>query len=298
MTATGASGERPDRDAESARVAEYVRTVGSLFSGIGGIDLGFERAGYRVIWQVESNPYASAVLARQWPDVPNLGDVTKIDWSEVERPHVLAGGFPCQPVSMAGRGLAQRDERWLWPEFERAIRQLRPDHVVVENVPGLLVRGMGDVLGDLASLGYDCEWESIPASAVGAPHLRWRVFIVAHPQRPRSQGHGGQHRLGEGGGEVEAGWGGAGSGAVGDPDSVTVRPGLCPPQPRRKRWGRPGDAGWWTTEPELGRVANGVPSRVDRLRCLGNAVVPQVAEYVAAHIDGHGRAEPHTGASS
>ncbi len=165
-------------------------TVGSLFSGIGGIDLGLERAGMTVIWQSETDPYASKVLAKHWPDVPNLGDVTKVDWSHVERPDLIAGGFPCQPVSVAGRGLAQLDTRWLWPAFADCVRSLRPGHVIVENVPGLLVRGMGDVLGDLASLGYDAEWQGIPAAAVGAHHLRWRIFVVAHANSSGPQGHG------------------------------------------------------------------------------------------------------------
>lgn len=270
---------------EPDRIAEYVApklTVGSLFSGIGGIDLGLERAGWRVLWQSEVNPYAAKVLAKHWPDVPNLGDVSEIDWSDVERPQLVCGGFPCQPVSLAGRGLAQLDPRWLWPAFARCVRLLRPRHVLVENVPGLLVRGMGDVLGDLAALGYDTEWTDIPAAAVGAPHLRWRIFVVAHAddaglgQRRgtvavRAQ-HGAPQRQGEDG--------------LGHPYGERLQV-LRDLDPRSE----PGPGGWWSVEPDVGRVVDGVPSRVDRLRCLGNAVVPQVAEFVgrrlAAHIDGY-----------
>lgn len=155
-------------------------TVGSLFSGIGGLELGLERAGMRVIWQSEIDPYASRVLKKHWPTVPNLGDVTKIDWSSVERPDLICGGFPCQPFSLAGRGAGKEDDRYLWPHFARCLRVLRPRWALLENVPGLLVRGFGDVLADLAAIGYDTEWESLPAAAFGAPHLRWRVFVVAH----------------------------------------------------------------------------------------------------------------------
>jgi DNA (cytosine-5)-methyltransferase 1 len=275
-------------------------TVGSLFSGIGGIDLGLERAGMTVIWQSETDPYASKVLAKHWPDVPNLGDVTKVDWSHVERPDLIAGGFPCQPVSVAGRGLAQLDTRWLWPAFADCVRSLRPGHVIVENVPGLLVRGMGDVLGDLASLGYDAEWQGIPAAAVGAHHLRWRIFVVADadsvrchwrlPPEPSSgagvsaasQGHG--PSLAHADGQARECSRSAGQPVFG-PETL-------------ERLGRRGSSlgNAWAVEPELGRVAHGIPSRLDRLRCLGNAVVPQVAEYVGRQLLAHIDAEPQIGA--
>ena len=282
----------------------------------------------RVIWQAETDPYASRVLAKHWPQVPNLGDVTMIDWSTVERPDLLCGGFPCQPVSLAGQRRGQDDERWLWPEYARAIRHLRPGHVLVENVPGLLVRGVGDVLGELATLGYDTEWESIPAAAVGAPHLRWRVFILAHAHGDRVR----QQPVSEPGSEGQAvavldrpvadtggpGWQGNGlrgsaserRADVAHPESVTVGTGLRPGESGGERRGRPGDSGcpddvadaqsierqavparvpprrsdWWAVEPDVGRVADGIPARVDRLRGLGNAVVPQVAEFIGAEL--------------
>src|SRR5262245_58960139 len=182
-------------------------TAGSLFSGIGGLELGLERAGWTVRWQVEIDPWCRRVLAKHWPDVARYGDVRSIHLEgecpvadavrgglvdaaadaaamggeeredegqepEARRapaaadrrcpgcpPYVdlICGGFPCQPVSVAGKRLAQADERWLWPEFARVVRSLRPAVVLVENVPGLLVRGVGDVLGDLATIGYDTE---------------------------------------------------------------------------------------------------------------------------------------------
>ena len=133
-------------------------TVGSLFSGIGGFDLGLERAGMRVVWQVENDAYCRKVLAKHWPDVPCYEDIHDCGAHNLEEVDVICGGFPCQPVSVAGKQLAQDDERWLWPEFARLVGELRPRHVFVENVPGILVRGLGDVLGDLAALGYDAEW--------------------------------------------------------------------------------------------------------------------------------------------
>lgn len=238
-------------------------TVGSLFSGIGGLDLGLERAGMNVIWQSEIDPYASRVLAKHWPDVPNLGDITTIDWSDVEPPDLVAGGFSCQPVSSAGRQLVQDDARWIWPEFARCIRHLRPRLVLVENVRGLLERGMGDVVGDLASLGYDCEWDCLPAAAFGAPHRRDRVFLVAYPAGIRSEAGTAQ---GVFSGESvlakeEADWGG---------DLVRGASGRVRRAPLAL----------------LQRMDDGLPSELDghRLRALGNAVVPQVAEWVGQRL--------------
>ena len=155
-------------------------TVGSLFSGIGGLELGLERAGWDIVWQSEIDPYASRVLARHWPDTPNLGDIRDIDWQTVDRVDLVCGGYPCQPFSLAGVRRGDTDPRHLWPHFADALRHLRPRWALLENVPGHLSLGFGRVLGDLAALGYDAEWTCIPAAAVGAPHLRYRVFVVAH----------------------------------------------------------------------------------------------------------------------
>jgi DNA (cytosine-5)-methyltransferase 1 len=257
-----------------------VLTVGSLFSGIGGLDLGLERAGMRVAWQAEVDPYCRRVLARHWPEVPNLGDVTGVRWEDVERPDVVCGGFPCQPVSVAGRRRAQEDHRWLWPEVERCVRHLRPRYVLVENVPGLLVRGMGDVLGGLAALGYDAEWEGVPAAALGAPHLRWRIFVVAYADGAGLERHG---RPLDGARErtFAQGCPTGRAGTVADTDGPGSQNGVFV--------GGGGDlaAARWAVEPDVGRMAYGIPARVDRLRGLGNAVVPQVAEWVGRRIVDH-----------
>jgi DNA (cytosine-5)-methyltransferase 1 len=153
-------------------------TFGSLFSGIGGIDLGLERQGFSCKWAVEWADFPRSVFEKRFRGVPLYRDASEVDYASLEPVDLIAGGFPCQPVSTAGRRLAQSDDRWLWPQFERAVRELRPRFVLVENVPGLLVRGMGDVLGGLSCLGYDAEWHRISAAEVGAPHLRQRVWII------------------------------------------------------------------------------------------------------------------------
>ena len=175
------------RDVTVGRSMEYARPmkVGSLFSGIGGLDLGLERAGMDVIWQSEIDPYACKVLNKHWPTVPNLGNIKEIDWSQVERPDVICGGYPCQPFSTAGKRQGEGDARHLWPWVRECIAELRPRYAVLENVRGHLSLGFGTVLGDLATIGYDTEWQVIPATAIGAPHRRDRVFIVAYPNDPR-----------------------------------------------------------------------------------------------------------------
>lgn len=248
--------------------------VGSLFSGIGGLDLGLERAGMTVAWQSEVDPYACRVLAKHWPNVPNLGDITTIDWSTVEPVDLICGGYPCQPFSLAGVRRGESDARHLWPYFADALRVLRPPWALLENVPGHLSLGFGRVLGDLAELGFDAWWDCIPAAAVGAPHLRYRVFVVAHANGSRLAWHAKAQRQGR---EVH-------------PDEQRLvdadrrREDVADTHGARledRRATRPAHhRDHWSVEPDVGRVAHGVPHRVDRLRALGNAVVPQVAEYV------------------
>jgi DNA (cytosine-5)-methyltransferase 1 len=164
--------------------------VGSLFSGIGGFDLGFERAGMRVAWQVELDPFCRAVLARHFPAAARFEDVRRVGARELDPVDLVCGGFPCQDLSSAGRGAGIDGARsGLWAEYARIIRELRPRYVVVENVPALLTgkgkrwdRGrIGRVLGDLAEARYDAEWACLSAREFGAPHLRKRVWIVAYP---------------------------------------------------------------------------------------------------------------------
>jgi len=283
-----------------------------LFAGIGGLSLGLERAGMTVVGQVEIDPYCRRVLARHWPEVPRHDDVrTCLDWWRAEpRPSVelVAGGFPCQPASAAGHRLGLADERWLWPHMADVVRVLRPSFVLVENVPGLFVRGFDAVLGDLAALGYDATWDCVPAAAVGAPHLRDRVWLVAYPDGERVEGAaavgaatGGsaaarqrRHASNAGGAgrarslaDADRQAGSAARDAEAERRTATLVRSGSPESGRRGvdvAWRRPPLRDDWTVEPSVGRVAYGTPDRLDRLKGLGNAVVPQVAEFIGRLI--------------
>lgn len=265
-------------------------TVGSLFSGIGGLELGLERAGMTVRWQVERDTYAQRVLARHWPDVVRHDDVCTAGAHNLQPVDLICGGFPCQDISVAGKGAGLDGERsGLWREFARIVGEIRPRFVVVENVPALLGRGLGTVLGDLAALGFDADWDCLPASAVGAPHRRDRLWLVAY-----AHGHGLQGLDGD---RVAAGHAGRGRGEPAALDLVPVLRGELPlhgPHDARVRMPVPfggrvverplHGAGAWADPPRVYRVAARVPHRVDRVRCLGNAVCPQVAEWVGRRI--------------
>ena len=150
--------------------------VGSLFTGYGGLDLA---VGGDLAWYSEIEPAACQVLEHHFPGVPNLGDITKIDWAQVEPVDVITGGYPCQPFSHAGNRKGKNDDRHLWPYVREAIRTIRPDYAILENVRGHLTLGLTEVLGEIASSGFDAEWSTFRASEVGAPHRRERIFIVA-----------------------------------------------------------------------------------------------------------------------
>ena len=163
---------------------QQVRTMGSMFTGVGGIDLGLEEAfpGARTLWQVENEPHCSGVLNRRWPGATLYGDVRDVELDQLQRVDLLSAGFPCQPASLAGKRKGASDDRWLWPHVHRFLRALRPGLAVLENVPGLLTvddgRLFGRVLGDLAESGYDARWACVRASDIGAPHRRARLFII------------------------------------------------------------------------------------------------------------------------
>lgn len=236
-------------------------TFGSLFAGIGGLDRGFELAGMKCRWQVEINPFCQQVLAKHWPNVTRLRDVRECGKHNLERVDVIGGGFPCQDISNAGKCVGIDGERsGLWSEFARIVRELRPRFVVVENVAALLIRGIDRVLGDLAGLGYDAEWDVLPAFAFGVSQPRRRVFIVADchkfgSREKRIQPRGPKLRIG------------------GDTEASHSR-------------------GWtaWAAESAVPRMAHGIPDRLDRVAAIGNAIVPQVAEWVGRRIvDAAGR---------
>lgn len=158
--------------------------IGSLFSGIGLLDLGLERAGLgSPAWQVELDPWCRKVLARHWPSAERFDDVRAFAPPSTDV-RVVCGGFPCQPHSVAGKRLGAADERHLWPDYARIIREAEPAVVIVENVPGLRTTELRGVLADLAELGFDAEWSTFSAGSLGAPHRRNRIWIAAtHPDR-------------------------------------------------------------------------------------------------------------------
>ncbi len=166
---------------------------GSLFSGVGGLDRALKACGWEPAWQVENDEFCTKILERHWPDVRRYGDIREIDWRAVEPVELVCAGFPCQPFSVAGQNRGEDDERNMWPETYRAVRELRPRYVFLENVPGLLAHGyFGRILGDLAQGGYDAVWDTFTAAEVGATHRRERLFILAyalgHPEGEQRQG--------------------------------------------------------------------------------------------------------------
>ena len=277
-------------------------TFGSLFAGIGGLDLGFERAGLTCSWQVEIDDYATRILAKHWPSVRRWDDVQTFPPGDHEpwRVDVIAGGFPCQDISVAGKGAGLAGERsGLFFEIVRVARLLQPRAIVLENVAALLARGMGSVLGELAAIGFDAEWHCIQAAAIGAPHIRDRVFVVAYSQRDPIREQPGRGSGSNGTGAALAANDGkkqplANTQRISNPQEVVADFHRDPI--REQPGGGSGPNGtntalaaitrndWWTTEPPVGRVADGVPFRVDRLRGLGNAIVPQVAEVVGRWV--------------
>jgi DNA (cytosine-5)-methyltransferase 1 len=228
------------------------RRIGSLFSGIGGLELGLERAGVgHVAWQVELDPFARAVLAKHWPDATRFEDVRTVGAHNLEPVDVVCGGFPCQDISSAGKKAGIRGaQSFLWREFARILRELRPRVAVIENAAVLVHRGLDLVLRDLAVLGFDAEWTTLSACAVGAPHMRRRLYLVAYAD---------VHREPVVAVDGEVGRVPADAGAL------------------RSRW---------VPEPSHLRVADGLPGGLDarRLHALGNAVVPAVAEAVGRRV--------------
>jgi DNA (cytosine-5)-methyltransferase 1 len=285
--------------------------VGSLFAGIGGFDLAAEWMGWRTVWQSEIDPYCVALLARRFPRARQLGDIARVDWRTVERPNVICGGFPCQDISYAGKGAGLSGARsGLWYEYARCVRELGPDYFVVENVRALFTRGFDAVLGTLADLGYDAEWSMYGAADVGAPHRRERVWILAHRNGQLFDGSGPSG---------PSGWSEPPDGRTDVANAAGERPGEtwglrrnespewpssggeAIPHGERERLERlievgptpraadgPGHGrypGGWDVEPDVGRVAHGVPARVDRLRGLGNAIVPACALPIFRRIE-------------
>jgi DNA (cytosine-5)-methyltransferase 1 len=217
-------------------------------------------------WQVEIDPYCQRVLAKHWPDVERYGDVRECGAGNLKAVDVICGGFPCQPHSVAGKRKGKADDRDLWPEYRRIVAELRPRWVVGENVPGIVTTMLDEVLSDLEGEGYAVTTLVVPACAFDAPHKRDRVFIVAHAA-----------------GDIRGAPGDAGREPPDGPGAAVGESGGKRLEGQRI-CGPTGNGCHWSVEPNMGRVADGVPARVDRLRALGNAVVPQVAEWIGRRI--------------
>ena len=360
-----------------------------LFSGIGGFALGLQRTGgFKTIGFCDFDAKTHPVLKKNFPGVPIYDDVRTLKGADIGTVDIVTGGFPCQDLSVAGKGAGLKGERsGLWYEMHRIIKETRPKWVIAENVAVLRSRGLDEVLGSLAEIGYDAEWHCIPASAVGAPHRRDRIWIVAYPQslqcdgsndnsrismesekKPKSgdscrkkdvaypngsvetnggqcqdsQGEGNSRGTEQGGSGSDDRQGcirgsgssaedalahsngndrGTGSSTESHQWEARVEPGSSsagfieretqPPmaytssegwEGRLHRWANPKRKGqlgylgccstvdgqstedWWASEPSVGRVAHGVPNRVDRLKQLGNALVPQIVTIIGSAI--------------
>lgn len=270
-------------------------TFGSLFAGIGGFDLGLERAGIECRWQVEIDDYASRVLAKHWPHVQRWGDVRTFPAGSPDewRVDLICAGVPCQPISQAGKRHGTADERWLWGECLRVVADLCPRFFVAENPVNILNNDRGrtfaGIVRAIASLGYVCEWHVVRASDIGARHRRPRVWIVAHADKLRREGGDAPSAL-QGMGEArdKSSRGSQSCSRRRYAVAASTRLGDCLRREREAAAGLRGLPGaaraYWSAEPKLGRVAHGIPHRVDRLRCLGNAVVPQIVELIGRAI--------------
>lgn len=336
-------------------------TFGSLFAGIGGFDLGLERAGMSCVWQVEIDDYASKVLAKHWPKVQREKDIKECSAKNLKAVDLICGGFPCQDISQAGRGAGLAGEKsGLWFEMLRVIGDLQPRWVLVENVSAFAQRGLSTAVSGLSEIGYDCEWSVVSAQDVGAPHIRRRLWLIGrhtnsqsksaqpvnarassrlskfinqsspagahcqsnaqpadtnskrlesreekphaqlsnkqerdsgqmgekipHTDNKRVQGRysqlAAQDQHGQTNTSVPCG------ANVSDTDSDRLQDSGQGRTETGAAYGSSQGSGreWWATEPAICRVAHGIPRRVDRLKCLGNAVVPQVVEAIGRCI--------------
>ena len=263
-----------------------------LFTGIGGFSLAaswvwgneLDLAGF-----CEQDVYCGKVLKKNFPDVPIYPDIKELRGEWFQDIDLITGGFPCQDISVAGKGAGiDGDRSGLWSEMCRIISEVRPGYALIENVPMLIHRGLERVLCDLTEIGYDAEWQVIGADDVGARHKRKRIWIVAYPGHLRGR-HDECGDVGlRSGKQAETSIGNAsqfeaaGPGKESETMAYTQHAGRHDTGTVPHTDERIGDI--WTVEPDVGRVANGVPKRVDRLRGLGNAIVPQIAALIMQMI--------------
>lgn len=235
--------------------------IGSLFAGIGGFELGLERAipGAETVWQVEQNQFCQKILNKHWPNAKIFDDVRTVNKNNLEPVDIICGGFPCQDISIAGKQKGLDGEKsGLWFEMLRLISELRPRIAVLENVAAVTFRGLPDILRGLSEIGYGAEWQIISARQFGAPHLRKRWFCVAYPNSARLQTQGAEQQTAR---------------------NFQLRKLDTQNKSRSSNWSKK-----TMPKPIICRMVNGVPERVARLKALGNAIVPQCSEYIGHHI--------------
>ena len=278
-----------------------MKTVIDLFSGIGGFALGLESTGYfKTIQFVENEKWCQKILNKNFPEVPIHEDIKTYKGYDAD---VIVGGFPCQPFSVAGKQKAIQDDRHLWPDMFRVIKETKPTWVIGENVRNIVSISDGMVLEqvyiDLESEGYEVQSFIIPASAVNAPHQRYRTWIVAHTEcmgweqratqsekfegkaTPNKFNYSSKRRsIGKAGEDVANTESSIGY----DDEDVTRDGGSSTQEVFGNGSSVSGEGSWWHTEPNVGRVAHGIPNRVDRLKGLGNAIVPQIAYQIGKAI--------------
>jgi DNA (cytosine-5)-methyltransferase 1 len=278
-----------------------------LFSGIGGFALGLEWAGIETVSFCESDRKCRKVLKKHWRNIPIFLDVETLTYEKLRSKNIspidiIVGGFPCQDISLAGKGAGIDGARsGLWKHFARLVSEIRPRYAVVENVAALRSRGLGAVLGDLAAIGYDAEWHCIPACAVGAPHQRDRIWIIAYPNSKRFQeqriritkekntnikcnsniSHSDGERCNRGPAiKTEFAPRNLSCGNSG----VRRKKTMANPEKFERLSGRYKETYWNSIEPPVCGVAYGLSGRVDRLKQLGNSVVPQIPYLIGKAI--------------
>ena len=265
-----------------------------LFSGIGGFSYGLEKTGFQTVAFCEMDKYCKLVLQKHWKGTKIYSDVKEItkerlEADGVELPEIITGGFPCQPFSIAGKQKGTNDDRHLWPEMFRIIKELKPRWVIGENVRGIVNIQDGvvfeTVCTDLESEGYEVQAFNIPAAGVGAPHRRERIWIVANSRRTLRQGSGIREKNEDETRKEDADQYQRSSSSP-EPNVANASAGRRASQKTEipTRGNGTEHQSWWQSEPDVGRVAHGVPGRVHRLRALGNSIVPKIAEEIGKAI--------------
>ena len=263
-----------------------------LFSGIGGFSLGLEATGhFETAAFCEIEPYCKQVLKKHWPTVPIFDDIRQLKGTDIGTIDIITGGYPCQPFSVAGKQKAEQDPRHLWPEYFRLIQELRPTWVIGENVSGHIKLGLDSVLEDLASEGYSTRTFSISAVSIGANHKRERIWIIANSNGSKFLEENSSVRS-EGTESIRSNIGSI-------CENISKTNDVANTDSKRgclweTKWQDAEDVrqsprgeetfGWWNIEPSVGRVAHGIPKRVDRLKTLGNSVVPHIPYYIGQAI--------------